>query len=314
MDCTQPEVDVGIIFVSYNCGCDIVSVINDVEKGSFPLGDIKIVVVDNASSDDSVILLRNKAEESKINIEIIESSTNIGFGSACNLASRNVDTKYLLLANPDIIIEIDSISNLIAVAEETSECKIWGGYVLNENYENHNLSAFKEPSLLGLFSWAFFINKILSILGFEKVDFYSFHEGFQCKKVDAIPGCFFLIDNFMYKALQGFDERFFMYSEEVDLCKRARENHHAQPLVVEKVKIVHKGGATLSSVNKLILLYYYRLVYYKKHWGKAGFLISRNIIKMAALARLMICFISKKDKSDFNKWKVFYLEQRKWKI
>lgn len=309
--CSIPPI--AITFVCFNCGSDIVNVLNQIEGGEYDLRAMKIIIVDNFSSDNSVEILVSFLENSKLNIKLIKSHKNLGFGAACNLAFQYVDSKFFLLLNPDIVINYDSISKIVMFAQSNPTHKIYGGHVLDEFGENKNLSGLREPTLIGLAFWALFIDRMIERFGLGKYDQYNFKSGFNFKLVDSVSGCFFLIESNLFRSLNGFDERFFMYSEEVDLCRRARLDFNALPVVIEDVKIHHKGGATTTSLNKLKLLYFHRFVYYKKHWSSLKLSFAKFVFSTGCYVRVKTSSISLL-RSEHDKWKLLYEEQKKWKI
>lgn len=304
-----------VVFVCYNCGNDIVQAIDDIINGDYPLEKIQITVVDNASHDNSVELLKNI---NNISVNVIESSDNVGFGAGCNLAINQVARgDKVLFLNPDIRLEVDSISNLIEYSITTPNSLIWGGKTLDENGDVDGKNAWKEPSLLGVICWSFFGDVVLKGLGLSIPDAYSESDLISSDAVDAISGCFFLIDLELLNKLEGFDERFFMYSEEVDLCRRARELG-AQPKSTGTASIVHIGSKTITSRNKLNFLYESKLKYFKKHWSPLKFTVARVSLFSGSVLRLSLIFIASlfvaDKRQDRSIWYEFVKNQLNWRF
>ncbi|WP_432472311.1 glycosyltransferase family 2 protein [Amphritea sp. HPY] len=306
---------VNIVFVCFNCGQDIQQAISDIVQGDYPLDKLSITVVDNASQDNSVKLLTSI---DCIDVNVIESTENVGFGSGCNLAISQVNGgDKVLLLNPDIRLNVDSISKLIEYSNETPEALIWGGKTLDENGNVDGKNAWKEPSLSGVISWSFFGDILFKKLGLSIPDAYSEKELFASDSVDAISGCFFLIDLNLLKQLGGFDEQFFMYSEEVDLCRRARELG-AQPKSTTSATIVHIGSKTITSRNKLNFLYESKLKYFKKHWSPLKFYVARVSLFLGSFLRLVLIssaslFMASK-RNDRSIWFEFVKNQLSWRF
>lgn len=306
---------INILFVCYNCGKDISLVIESILKSNYPSEKLSFIVVDNNSQDGSMRFVEDINFE---RITTIYTGENLGFGRGCNSAISELNSDYLLLINPDVKLFEDSILKLICAAELNPDSMIYGGMVLNENGADSGLSAFREPSLFGLISWAFFIDILREYFGASRTDTYKTNAIVGNAIVDSIPGCFFLIKNDLFKSLGGFDERFFMYSEEVDLCKRARELYSAKPMLVTDSKIIHIGGGTTSSLNKLNLLYKHRLVYYKKHWSRLKFKVAVLVLDSAFLIRrIAYYFLSKlnsKYASSYTLWKELRDLKKEWNV
>ena len=309
------NIELNIIFVCYNCASDIIRAIDDIKNGEYPLSKIHVYIVDNASEDESVSMLNSISE---ISYTIIESELNLGFGGGCNLAIEEIQkgSKTLFL-NPDIRLVENSISNLMSFSNRTPDAHIWGGKTLDINGNEDGKNAWKEPSLFGIFTWSFFLDIVLRNFGISSPDSYTKKELTLSDKVDSISGCFLLIDTSLLKHINGFDNRFFMYSEEIDLCRRARQEG-ASPRTTEKAYIIHEGSKTLNSKNKTKFLYHSKLLYAEKHWGKKRFLLARVFIFMGSILRYFIYSIlsifNRKNKKQTDIWASLIKNQMKWKF
>ena len=177
--------------------------------------------------------------------------------------------------------------------------------------------AWREPTLLGIACWALFIDVLLKKLGWSIPDGYKLKAKDKYIQADAISGCFFLIDTGLLKKLNGFDPRFFMYSEEIDLCRRAREMG-AKPLSTTTAKIIHHGSQTLNSINKLNYLYYHKLKYSQKYWGKHKFKVAKLLVRLATHFRIVIfsalAVFKSSTISKKQLWVDFLKIQKGWKF
>jgi len=304
-----------IIFVCYHCGTDIKNAIEDIKKGEYPIENLNVFIVDNASQDDSVNILKSIKN---IDINIIESPDNLGFGSGCNLAIKQIDSgEKTLFLNPDIRLKPDSITKLVQFSDKTLESRLWGGKTFDVDGNEDGKNAWKEPSLFGVFSWSFFLDILFKKFGLAPPDAYSLSDLKKSNIVDSISGCFLLIETKLLKEINGFDERFFMYSEEIDLCRRAREKG-ATPRSTDSAYIIHEGSKTLNSANKLNFLYHSKLLYAKKHWSSYKFWLARAFIYMGSFARFTAHFITsifiKSNKENADLWAGFLKKQTEWKF
>lgn len=305
---------IDIVIVCYNCGSDIASLIEEIRLGEYPLDKIRFLIVDNASADNSLAILK---KASGIDIRIIESQKNLGFGAGCNLTLDYLSASKTLFLNPDVNLYPDSIKKLLAFSSEHPNAKIWGGRTLNSAGKDDGFGAWREPTLTGLVYWAFFIDILRKRIGLPSVDAYELDNTAEFINADAISGSFFLIETSTFKALNGFDERFFMYSEEIDLCRRARDIG-ASPKSSTSAKIIHHGSQTLDSINRLNFLYYHKLKYFQKHWSNSKFIIAKHTIRLATLLRLAsysILSISDPSKKPQQQlWLNFLKIQQNWKF
>jgi GT2 family glycosyltransferase len=298
-----------IIFVCYNCGADIASNIIEIDAINLDHYEINFIVFDNASSDNSIELIQKLTLS---NLKFIISENNIGFGRACNEALKEANSDYYLLLNPDIKLFEDSISNLLLSAEKHPQAGIWGGITLNGKGEDDGKNAWREPTLWGFFCWAVFLTNIFHGVQLFSPDEYTNITWEESTEVSAVTGCLFLIDAGLWKKLNGFDGRFFMYSEEIDLCRRARKLG-AKPTITNKARIVHYVGGTITSENKVNYLYKSKLIYFKKHWSSQKYMIARLILIIAALLRSVI-YVFRSKAENGNIWMKLLINQFYWKI
>jgi len=306
--------NIDIVIVCYNCGADIVSVLEDIRRGDYPLEKIRFLIVDNASADDSLLLLR---EVKNLNVEIIASPKNLGFGAGCNLARRFLAAPKTLFLNPDVHLYKDSIKNLLTFSVDNPKALIWGGRTLDSDGKDDGKGAWREPTLRGVLAWAFFLDLLTKKIGLPSTDAYQFNSTTPFIRADAISGCFFLIDTSVFNRLNGFDERFFMYSEEIDLCRRARDIG-AAPVSTNAARIVHHGSKTLNSISKLNLLYYHKLKYFQKHWSIQKFKFAQKAIFLGTLFRVVAysttAFFMPSKKPRKELWLNFLKIQNDWRF
>ncbi|GAB2526281.1 glycosyltransferase family 2 protein [Microbulbifer agarilyticus] len=301
-----------IVIVCYNCGADIVRLLADIDDGDLPLESIKLFVVDNASMDDSLAVLRPLSPK----IHLIESEENIGFAAGCNLGAAEIDNSApILFLNPDVRLQHDSLSNLLAFSAATPGAGIWGGVTCDAQGEYDGKSAWREPSLIDLLSWSlggdFLMRKALG----RTSGGYSPRTLRKGIGVDAVSGCFLLIDQALFRLLNGFDEGFFLYSEEIDLCRRARALG-AQPRVTGNAVVLHAGSQTLSGINKLNHLYRSKLQYFAKHGSPVTVAVARGLVALGSAIRFSafstLVYLGKGSKEQQSVWRQFLDDQWQW--
>lgn len=307
---------IGLVSISYNCGQDIANLINRLLAGPRTEYQLQFFVVDNASSDDSLEHLN--AIESDV-VTVIPSDKNVGFGPGCNLAFEQAKhCDKILLLNPDVELFDDSIDQLVQFSDQRPDAKIWGGLTLDEQHQPDGKNAWREPSLAHVAAWAFHLDHL-----FIKSKGYSLaaHPKTLAQRgdgylADAVSGCFLLIDNALLQSLGGFDERYFMYSEEIDLCRRAREQG-AQPQVCTQAKLIHAGSATVSSLNKLRFLYGSKLKYYAKHWSAPVAMVAKGLTYFGAANRAALHFMmglfKPASKNQARQWWAVMTEPEIWR-
>lgn len=196
------------------------------------------IVIDNDSNDGTPDIIRDEYPT----VKLIESGRNAGFAAANNLALEHVTGQYLVLVNPDSILQPDAVAAALAYLEDHPKCGIVGGLLTDEDGTPHP-SARLFPT-----GW----NKLLMLSGlaerFSGSRFFGAGDfrWFDHRKplaVDWVPGAFTVIRRGMIEEIGFFDERFFLYYEETDLCLRAREYGWETHFLPDSV-IVHEGGAS----------------------------------------------------------------------
>jgi GT2 family glycosyltransferase len=229
------------------------------------LPTLEIVVVDNNSKDGTEEIIRNNFPH----VKLIVNNQNLGFAKACNIAVDNCKGDYILLLNPDTQFIDNSLMNMINYMKVNPTVGIIGGKILNpDGTFMHSCSSF--PNLWNYFCEATFLYKIFSnsrIFGKPYLSYLNYDE---VQKVDAILGAFFLIRRKVISSIGVFDEKFFMYAEEIDYCYRAKKSGW-QIFYFPHSKIMHLGGESTKQ-NKFkmrVELMKSKNYYLTKHHGKS---------------------------------------------
>ncbi|GAB1402678.1 glycosyltransferase family 2 protein [Elusimicrobiota bacterium] len=262
-----------IIIVSYNSLFWLRKTLDSLDRFYLPYSkyNIIITVVDNASTDDTVNVL--ETEYRKINL--IKSNTNLGFSAGNNLALKKSNADYIMLLNSDMELTEKSknIDSTIEYLESDRNIGMITPKLLLSNGKLDPACHRGEPSPADAFFYFAGFEKLFpKIKFFTKYhmlykDFSTIHE------VDAVTGACMVIKNSVLKKIGFFDERFFMYSEDMDLCRRFREKGYKIIFYPETEIIHHKYKSGLSSADintkKKISNHFYNsfLLYYDKYYN-----------------------------------------------
>lgn len=220
----------------------------------------KIVVVDNASSDKSIDILNNFS-----NINLIRSEQNLGFAKACNVGAACGVAPYLLFFNPDARLMPGTLDYVIDFMDDSrnSAVGICGVRLIADDGSTQRTCArFPTPSRLVAQSLG--LHRIVPGLATEMCDWN--HDS-TCV-VDQVIGAFFLTRRQLFSELGGFDERFFVYFEEVDFSKRAFDAGY-RSVFLSDPRAYHKGGGLSGQVRAHRLFYSLRsrILYGLKHFS-----------------------------------------------
>ena len=241
--------NLSIILVSYNTVAYITRALASVYQETLETS-FEVIVVDNASTDDSVAALRQQFPQ----IKLIESKQNLGFAGGVRLGVAQASGHYLLLLNPDTVILDNAIDKLVKFAQQYPNNGIWGGVTLNNDLSLNSQHAWEKPTFKNLLFSALGLSKTFNKSAFFNSANYGDWARDFIKEVDILSGCFFLTTRQLWDQLGGLDASFFMYAEEADYCLKAKALGY-QPIVTPDARIIHHGGVSHSHFSgKMIKL------------------------------------------------------------
>jgi N-acetylglucosaminyl-diphospho-decaprenol L-rhamnosyltransferase len=256
----MPSLDV--VIVNWNAGEKLqccISSIATTRQESFRIN--RIVVVDNASSDGSIERLQTEALASVI----ISNPTNRGFAAACNQGAGGSTADYLLFLNPDVVPEPGSLEVPTAFMQrlENAHIGICGIQLLKSNGEIAR-SCARFPKTRHLLAMAIGLDR-LSPGCFPGAALEAWDHQ-ESRAVDHVIGAFFLVRRSLFVSLGGFDERFFVYLEDLDFSYRAMQSGWSS-YYLATVRASHIGGGCSEQVKAARLAYSLRsrILYAYKH-------------------------------------------------
>lgn len=245
----------------------------------------EVIVLDNASSDTSAEAIENEFGD---RIELICSTQNLGFAAGNNEAAQKARGNLLLLLNPDTLVKNRAIDKLVRFSEERPEAGIWGGRTLFADGSLNPASCWRRQTFWSLLMQALgltVIGKSTSILNPEAMGGWRRDSE---RYVDIVSGCFLLIKAGLWNDLHGFNQEFFMYGEEADLCLRAR-HRGANPVIFPDATIVHFGGASEKvRADKLVRLLKAKRLLIEKHFSTISVPFARNLLICWPLSRYWV--------------------------
>jgi N-acetylglucosaminyl-diphospho-decaprenol L-rhamnosyltransferase len=254
-------------------------------------GRLHLVVVDNASTDASADGLTAQ----RIGIDVFRNPQNRGFAAACNQGAATGRAPYLLFLNPDANVRPDTLERTLAFLEDPHNAgvAIAGAQLVDADGRIRRTCA-RRPTAAALLLRAMFLDRLVPRL--VKPHFMVEWDHRDTREVDQVPGAFLMIRRAMFERLGGFDERFFLYYEDLDLCARA---HDAGSAVVYFVGAVaeHIGGGTTQAIIGRRAFYLARseVAYAAKHHGRlAACALAVLTFGVALPARLLHAAVGRK--------------------
>jgi GT2 family glycosyltransferase len=278
-----------VIIVNYNVKHFLEQCLHSVYKAAKGI-ETEIFVVDNNSVDGSAQLIREKFPD----LHFIENKENVGFSRANNQAIRIANGKYILLLNPDTVVEEDTFSKVIGFMEKHPEAGGLGVKMIDGK------GAFLPESKRGLPTpWVAFYKMFgLSKMFPNSRKFGKYHLSYlsenEIHSVDVLAGAFMLMRKETLDKVGLLDETFFMYGEDIDLSYRIILGGYKNYYFPETTIIHYKGESTKKgSLNYVKVFYNAMIIFARKHFsgGKAG--VFAFIIQLAIYFRALISIVKR---------------------
>jgi GT2 family glycosyltransferase len=226
------------------------------------LPDVRVTVVDNASPDDDVRAVAG------LDVEVVRAPRNGGFAYGCNLGVARGSAPYLLFLNPDARITRESLDVLRAALEADPRAALAAPRILDEDGALA-FSLRRFPRLRSTFAQGLFLHRLWPRATWtdELIRDPAAYE--RSGQPEWVSGACMLVRRDAYAAVGGFDEAFFLYCEDTDLCRRLWDAGHTvrfEPRAVAR----HVGGASSGAGETQAIAARSRVRYAAKHRGRAG--------------------------------------------
>ncbi|MDD2646663.1 MAG: glycosyltransferase family 2 protein [Patescibacteria group bacterium] len=253
-----------IIIVNWNVRSLLERCLNSIWQNQ-PSMPYEVIIIDNNSRDGSQDFLESISKKFD-NLKIIFNNQNLGFARACNQGFKKSKGEIILFLNPDTEILLNSLDIAIDHLKKDSSAGILGGQIIDEEKETQaSVRSFPD-----VFSQALILLKLHNLFPRTKVFKKYFLSDFDYQKqqaVDQVMGACLLIKRELMEKLHGFDEKFFLWFEEVDLCYRAKKLNY-QVVYDPEIKVKHLGHQSFFKISPLKKqkIYNRSLIYYfRKH-------------------------------------------------
>jgi GT2 family glycosyltransferase/lipopolysaccharide/colanic/teichoic acid biosynthesis glycosyltransferase len=281
---------VSVAIVSYNVKQYIIHCIDSINKSDYA-GRIELIVIDNNSFDGSLENIKQQFTD----VICIQNTENVGFGKAINQATGIASGKYYLILNPDTIIEESTISTFVDYLENNSSIGLVGPKIVNSDgslqkgcKRSFPTIGVALPKLIGL-DKLFPNSRLAGRYNLNYLDPDEIHN------VDAISGSCMFIRSELFNKIGGFDEQFFMYGEDIDLCYQI----HQQGFEVHYLpttQIMHYQGESVKSApyDSLNAFYQAMILFSEKHFSKGRSILSKLVIRSGIFFRKSISMIDEK--------------------
>lgn len=278
-----------VIIVNYNVKYFLEQCLHSVRKAISKI-DAEVFVVDNNSVDGSIEMLNQKFPE----ISLIANKENVGFSKANNQAVKKSSGEYILLLNPDTLVEDDTFVKVVQFMDEHQDAGGLGVKMVDGkgNFLPESKRGLPTPSVA--FYKVFGLSKIFP----KSKVFGKYHLGFLDKEktheIDILSGAFMLLRNSALDKTGLLDETFFMYGEDIDLSYRIIKAGYKN-YYFPGTRIIHyKGESTKKgSVNYVVVFYKAMIIFARKHFSSKNAWIFSFLINMAVYFRAFIAILNR---------------------
>ena len=280
----SPPLPVTIIIVSYHSREVLPACLDSVRAA----GQAPVVVVDNASGDGTPAMVQERFPE----VTLMANPQNLGFAAACNQGARAAPTEYLLFLNPDTRLLPDSLTQPLEFLQDPRHQSTGiVGIQLLDDHGRISRSCARFPTPGRFYARSLGLDRLLPrwFPSYRMTDW----DHSRSQPVDHVIGAFYLVRRKVFEQLGGFDERFFVYLEDLDLSFRAHQAGWPCYYLAE-AQAYHAGGggATAVTADRLCYSLQSRLRYAAKHfhrWSALGITLATLLVEPALRLLAALC-------------------------
>ncbi|HLI43368.1 MAG TPA: glycosyltransferase family 2 protein [Acidimicrobiales bacterium] len=256
---------VGAVVVNYNAGPALTACVESLVAN----GVAEVCVVDNASVDDSLATLRRALEQGALGgtatgeggteghapVEVVEAGGNLGYGAGANLGAKSTSSPFLLVCNPDLVVGPGAVAALLRRLESDESLAVAGPLIRDAGGDVYP-SGRAFPSLGDAIGHAF-LGLVWGGNPFTRRYRRLGGEQHRQRQADWVSGSCFLVRRLAFESVGGFDESYFMYVEDVDLCWRLRRAGWGT-FYEPEAEVVHSQGLSAARHPYRMLVAHHR--------------------------------------------------------
>ena len=260
---------ISIIIINYNSKIFLFDCINSIINSNIPT-EYEILLINNSINE-------NIENFSSKTVKVFNVNCNLGFSKAVNYGVSKSSGNMLMFLNPDTILEPDAIENMYNYVNENEMIGVVGGRILNADKTFQLSSRRKFPNIFNLLVLLTRINRVFP----KSKIFGSYNYGNLSEdifsEVDSVSGACMFIKKNIFNFVGGFDENYFMYFEDTDLCLQLKKNNY-KVIYNPLAKLTHiKGGSSFSGILRKYYFFDSMNIFFNKNldYNKDWYLISK---------------------------------------
>lgn len=247
--------DLTVSIVAFNDEEDVLNAVSTIEEHTPSLIAKTIYIIDNSDRDNNLETSLAKFDD----VKYLKQEKNCGFGAGHNKVLDLIDSKYHAIVNPDIILKEDAFTPLLSYLDR-NDCGMVAPKILDENGEL--IGAYRlDPTPFDMFIRMFLKGMFRKRKARHTMQDMDYDKPF---KVPFVQGSFLVIRSDLFKRLKGFDERFFLYMEDADLCRRV--NSVSTLMYCPDASVVHRWGQGSHKSLKLFRMHVASMIKYFRKW------------------------------------------------
>lgn len=280
---TDPAtVDLSIVILSWNTADLLEACLRALEQNPHA-GTTEVIVVDNASEDDSVARVKSLFPS----VVLIENAENLGYSGGNNVGTRVAKGRHILLLNSDTEVGPGALDRLVAFLDEHPGA---GAVTCRLNNPDGSLqtSCMRFPTI----KTAMIFDTFLQHVGFGKrhLDHYFMRDfdHLSEREVDQIPGTCTLMPRDVVRSVGLLDEELWLFFNDVDLCRRIRNAGKSIHFLPDVAILHHYGASTKKFIRFAVVWHENRIVYYRKHFGRWTVLVTKPVAMYVALRQMWL--------------------------
>lgn len=279
------------------------------ETADLPL---EVIVVDSKSPDDTPDAVAKAFPQ----VRLFAMEENVGFARANNIAAAAATSDWLLLLNPDTVVQDRALERLLAFAEQHPSHGLYGGRTLSGTGNLDPRSCWGRITPWSAFCFASGLSTLFPDHRWFDPESLGGWRRDSVREVDVISGCLLLVRRSLWEQLGGFDERYWMYGEDADLCARARRAG-ARPVVTPDATITHLVGASSDSAGaKTVQLMRAKATLIRTHWRPRLRPVGIALLEIGVGMRALVFSVSGAGNRSGAKatfWREAWRQRRGWR-
>lgn len=278
-----PALDLDVVIVNFDSGEHLRACLKHLEAAAEGL-DFDVVVFDNASRDGSA----DGVEQICPHVRVKSSSVNLGYGTACNRGVGATTAPFVCMLNPDIVPEPGSLSAMVHALTARPDVGVLGPRLINPDGTVYpscrvvpGLRVAIGHALFGIFSEDNRFTRAYKLLDIERD---------RELEVDWVSGAAMLVRRQAFLEVDGFDEGFFMYVEDLDLCARMRRRGWKAVFYPQAQMLHHVAGSSRRAPYKMIRHHHFSLIRYAALRMKGPLKVFVPVVALALLVRMLVAW------------------------